>query len=107
MKKKHNTITSSQKKKSKTHKSHKIKDTEIPPLASVPISKKEKHSSKTLTQDEQSRLEKIIEIIIKKVLNEKFDTITTLHYPQNGDSKILVDSKDNEFIDSPMEIDFV
>ncbi|CAI2199502.1 9567_t:CDS:2, partial [Funneliformis geosporum] len=31
------------KKKSKARKSHKVKDTEIPPLASVPISKKEKH----------------------------------------------------------------
>ena len=38
----HSTITSSQKKKSKTCKSHKVKDIETPPLASIPISKKEK-----------------------------------------------------------------
>ena len=50
----HSTSTSSRKKKSKTHKSHKVKDTETPPLAgpsettSVPISKKEKQSSKSL-----------------------------------------------------------
>ena len=72
----HSTSTSSRKKKSKTHKSHKVKDTETPPLAgpsgttSVPISKKEKQSLKSPTQDEQSRLEKIIEKIIEKVLNE-------------------------------------
>src|SRR6266498_3487049 len=52
VKKEHNTITFSQKKKSKTHKSHKVKDIETPPLASIPISKKKKQSSKSLLQDE-------------------------------------------------------
>ena len=107
MKKEHSTITSSQKKKSKTHKSHKIKDIEISPLASVPIFKKEKQNLKFLIQDEQSRLEKIIEKIIEKVLNEKFGTITILLHPQNGDFKTPADSEDDEFIDDPMEIDFV
>ncbi|CAB4401221.1 unnamed protein product [Rhizophagus irregularis] len=102
----HSTITSSRKKKSKTRKSHKVKDIETPPLASIPISK-EKQSSKFLSQDEQSRLEKIIEKFIEKVLNEKFGTITTLLQPQNADSRISVDSEDDEYIDSPMEIDFV
>ncbi len=109
----HNTSTSSWKKKSKTHKSHKVKDTEISPLAdpsgtiSVPISKKKKQSLKSSTQDEQSHLEKIIEKIIEKVLNEKFGIITTLLYQQNGDFKTLADSEDDEFIDDSMKIDFV
>ena len=103
----HSTSTSSRKKKSKTHKSHKVKDTETPPLASIPISKKEKQSSKFPSQDDQSHLEKIIEKIIEKVLNEKFSTITTLLHPQNGDFKTPADSEDDEFIDDPMEIDFV
>ena len=119
MKKGHSPITSSQKKKSKTRKSCKVKDAEttgpfgIPPLAdpsgiaSVPISKKEKQSSKSPPQDEQSRLEKIIEKIIEKVLNEKFGTITALLHSQNDNSKILADSEEDEFIDVPMEIDFV
>ena len=72
MKKEHSSITSSQKKKLKTRKSHKVKDIENPPSASIPISKKEKQSPESLSQDEQSRLEKIIEKIIEKVLNEKF-----------------------------------
>ncbi|CAB5102909.1 unnamed protein product [Rhizophagus irregularis] len=85
----------------------------IPPLAdpseiaSVPISKKEKQSSKSPPQDEQSRLEKIIEKIIEKVLNEKFGTITALLHSQNDNSKTLADSEEDEFIDVPMEIDFV
>jgi len=103
----HSTSTSSRKKKSKTHKSHKVKDTETPPLASISISKKEKQSSKSPSQDDQSHLEKIIEKIIEKVLNEKFGTITTLLHPQNGNSKTPADSEDDEFIDGPMEIDFV
>ena len=41
------------------------------------------------------------------MLNEKFGTITTLLHPQNGNSKTPADSEDNEFIDDPMEIDFV
>ena len=41
------------------------------------------------------------------MFNEKFGTITTLLHSQNGDSKILADSEDDEFIDDPMEIDFV
>ncbi len=41
------------------------------------------------------------------MLNEKFGIITTLLYPQNGDFKIPADSEDDEFIDDPMEIDFV
>jgi len=50
----HSTSISLQKKKSKTHKFRKVKDAETPPLAgpsgttSVPISKKEKQSSKFL-----------------------------------------------------------
>src|SRR5437764_14660795 len=103
----HNTITSSRKKKSKTCKSHKVKDIETPPLALIPISKKEKQSSKSLSQDDQSHLEKIIEKIIEKVLNEKFGTITTLLYSQNGDSKIPADSEDDELIDCSMKLDFV
>ncbi|UZO14848.1 uncharacterized protein OCT59_006292 [Rhizophagus irregularis] len=76
-------------------------------IASVPISKKEKQSSKSPPQDEQSRLEKIIEKIIEKVLNEKFGTITALLHLQNDNSKTLADSEEDEFIDVPMEIDFV
>src|SRR5207248_7081029 len=105
--KEYSTITSSRKKKSKTRKSHKVKDIKTPPLASIPTSKKEKQSSKSPSQGEQFHLEKNIEKIIEKVLNEKFDTITTLLHPQNSDSKTLADSEDNEFIDDPMEIDFV
>ena len=41
------------------------------------------------------------------MLNEKFGTITTLLHPQYGDSKIPADSENDEFIDVPMEIDFV
>ena len=41
------------------------------------------------------------------MLNEKFSTITTLLHSQNGNSKTLVNSEDDEFIDDPMEIDFV
>jgi len=41
------------------------------------------------------------------VLNEKFGTITTLLHPQNSDSKTPADSENDEFIDGPMEIDFV
>ncbi|RIB02993.1 hypothetical protein C2G38_2226281 [Gigaspora rosea] len=95
-------------KKSKTHKSCKIKNAEAPPLVSVPISKKEKQSLKSLSQDEQSHLEKIIKKIIEEVLNEKFGTITTpLFQPKAENSKTLADSEDDEFIDDPMEIDFV
>ena len=95
------------KEETKTCKSHKVKDIETPPLASIPISKKEKQSSKFPSQDDQSHLEKIIEKIIEKVFNEKFGTITTLLHLQNGDSKIPANSEDDEFIDDPMEIDFV
>ena len=77
VKKEYSPITSSRKKKSKSRKSHKVKDTDTPPLVSVPTSKKEKQSLKPLSQDEQSRLEKIIKKIIEEVLNEKFGTITT------------------------------
>ncbi|CAG8636663.1 8713_t:CDS:2 [Gigaspora rosea] len=52
------------------------KDAEAPPLASVPIFKKEKQSLKSPSQNEQSRLEKNIEKIIEKMLNKKFGTIT-------------------------------
>jgi len=113
VKKGHSPITSSQKKKSKTHKSRKLKDAETPPLAdpsgiaSVPISEKIKQSSKSLTQDEQSCLEKIIEKIIEKVLNEKFGTITALLHPQNNNFKTPADSEKDKFINIPMEIDFV
>ena len=41
------------------------------------------------------------------MFNKKFSTITTLLHPQNGDSKTPADSEDDEFIDGPMEIDFV
>ena len=67
-----------QKKKSKgriTAKSQEVKDIETAPLVSAPISKKKKRSSKSTSQDDQSRLENIIEKIIEKVLNEKFGTI--------------------------------
>ncbi|CAG8796459.1 20330_t:CDS:1, partial [Dentiscutata erythropus] len=60
------TSTSLEKKKSKTHKSHKVKDTDTPPLVSVPTSKKEKQSLKPLSQDKQSCLEKIIKKIIEE-----------------------------------------
>src|SRR3954451_19557910 len=50
----YSTITSSQKKKSKTHKSHKVKDIETPPLALIPISKMKKQSSKFSSQDDHS-----------------------------------------------------
>ena len=103
----HSTITSSWKKKSKTCKSHKVKDIETPSLASIPIFKKEKQSSKSPSQDDQSHLETIIEKIIKKMLNEKFGTITTLLHLQNGDSKTPADFENDEFIDGPIEIDFV
>ncbi|CAG8819516.1 37375_t:CDS:2, partial [Gigaspora margarita] len=46
------------------------KDAETSPLVSVPISKKKKQSLKSKSQDEQSHLEKIIEKIIEKKLNE-------------------------------------
>ena len=45
------------KKKSRGRKSHKVKDIETPPLASIPISKKEKQSSKFSLQDDQFHLE--------------------------------------------------
>ncbi len=106
MKKEHSPIIFSQKKKSKTYKSHKVKNTEISSLASVSISKKEKQSLKSPIQDKQFYLEKIIEKIIEKMLNEKFNTIITLLYSQNDDSKTLADSED-KFIDDSMEIDFV
>jgi hypothetical protein len=103
-----NSFSSPKKKKSKGCKVHLSKqDIETPPLASIPISKKEKQSSKFPSQDEQSRLEIIIEKIIEKVLNGKFGTITTLLHPQNGNSKSSADSEDDEFIDAPMEINFV
>ncbi|CAG8773076.1 2344_t:CDS:1, partial [Dentiscutata erythropus] len=60
--------TSLKKKKSKTHKSHKVKDTDTPPLVSVSTFKKEKQSLKPLSQDEQSRLEKIIKKLLRKCL---------------------------------------
>ncbi|CAG8852652.1 15892_t:CDS:2, partial [Gigaspora margarita] len=43
--------------------------TEAPPLASAPISKKEKQSLKFPLQDKQAHLEKIIEKIIEKELS--------------------------------------
>jgi hypothetical protein len=74
-----NSSSSPKKKKSRGHKIRlNEQDIETPPLASIPIFKKEKRSSESPSQDEQSRLEKIIEKIIEKVLNEKFGTITTL-----------------------------
>ena len=57
-----------QKKKSKgriTAKSQEVKDIETAPLVSAPISKKKKQSSKSPLQDDQSRLENIIEKIIE------------------------------------------
>jgi len=41
------------------------------------------------------------------VFNEKFSTITTLLHLQNGNSKTLADSEDDEFINDLIEIDFV
>ena len=91
-------------------------------MVSAPISKKKKQSSKSPSQDDQSRLENIIEKIIEKVLNEKFGTIIAFFQSQNSASRILVDGRDNstlntpetpdsdgedEILNEPMEIDFV
>jgi len=114
-----------QKKKSKgriTAKSQEVKDIETAPLVSAPISKKKKQSSKSPSQDDQSRLENIIEKIIEKVLNEKFGAIIAFFQSQNSASRILVDGRDDstsntpetpdsdgedEILNEPMEIDFV
>ena len=53
------------KKRSKDRKYQKVKDIETAPLVSAPISIKEKQSSKFPSQDDQFRLEKIIEKIIE------------------------------------------
>uniref|UniRef100_U9UK56 CCHC-type domain-containing protein n=1 Tax=Rhizophagus irregularis (strain DAOM 181602 / DAOM 197198 / MUCL 43194) TaxID=747089 RepID=U9UK56_RHIID len=69
-----------QKKKSKgriTAKSQEVKDIETAPLVSAPISKKKKQSSKSPSQDDQSRLENIIEKIIEKKKDTATDVITT------------------------------
>src|SRR6266498_4429725 len=113
-----------QKKKSKSHitaKSQEIKDIETAPLVSAPISKKKKQSSKSPSQDDQSRLENIIEKIIEKVLNEKFGTIIAF-FQQNSAFRILIDGRDDftsntpetpdsdgedEILNEPMKIDFV
>src|SRR6266542_6022871 len=102
-------------------KSQEVKDIETAPLVTAPISKKKKQSSKSPSQDDQSRLENIIKKIIEKVLNEKFGTIIAF-FQQNSASRILVDGKDdstsntpetsdsdgeNEILNEPMEIDFV
>src|SRR6266542_575707 len=102
-------------------KSQEVKDIETAPLVSAPISKKKKQSSKSPSQDDQSRLENIIEKIIEKVLNEKFGAIIAF-FQQNSASKILVDGRDDsisntpetpdsdgedEILNEPMEIDFV
>jgi len=82
------------KKKSKsrlTAKSQEATDIETAPLVSAPISKKKKRSLKSLPQDDQSRLENIIEKIIEKVLNEKFGTIIAFFQLQNSAFRILVD----------------
>jgi hypothetical protein len=76
----YSTITSSQKKKTKTHKSHKVKDIETPPLALIPISKMEKQSSKFSSQDDHSHLEKIISKIIENMLTKKIGTVTILFH---------------------------
>ena len=95
------------KEETKTCKSHKVKDIETPPLALISISKKEKQSSKSPSQNDQFHLEKIIKKIIEKVLNEKFSIIIILLHLQNSNSKTPANSEDDEFIDDPMEIDFV
>ncbi|RIB20193.1 hypothetical protein C2G38_2179929 [Gigaspora rosea] len=86
-------INISQAKKKRRNQRLEIKDAEALPLASVPISKKEKQSLKFPSQDEQAHLEKIIEKIIEK--------------PETENSKTSADSEDDKFIDNPMEIDFV
>ncbi len=113
------------KKKSKsrlTAKSQEATDIETAPLVSAPISKKKKRSLKSPPQDDQSRLENIIEKIIEKVLNEKFGAIIAFFQLQNSASRILIDGKDDstsntpetpdsggedEILNEPMEIDFV
>ncbi len=90
-------------------------------MVSAPISKKKKQSSKSPSQDDQSRLENIIEKIIEKVLNEKFGAIIAF-FQQNSASRILVDGRDDstsntpetpdsdgedEILNEPMEIDFI
>ncbi|CAB4485468.1 unnamed protein product [Rhizophagus irregularis] len=88
-------------------KSQEVKDIETAPLVSAPISKKKKQSSKSPSQDDQSRLENIIEKIIEKVLNEKFGATIAFFQSQNSASRIPVDSEDDEFINDPMEIYFI
>jgi hypothetical protein len=41
------------------------------------------------------------------VLNEKFGIITTFFRSQNGDSRISVDSEDDEYINDLMKINFI
>ncbi len=87
-----------------------------------PSLKKKKRSSKSLSQDNQSRLKNIIEKIIKKVLNEKFDAIIVFFQSQNSAFRILVNGRDDltsdtpktpdsdgedEILNEPMEIDFI
>ena len=91
-------------------------------MVSAPISKKKKQSSKSPSQDDQSRLENIIEKIIEKVLNEKFGATIAFFQSQNSAFRILVDGRDDstsntpetpdsdgedEILNEPMEIDFV
>ncbi|RIA84136.1 hypothetical protein C1645_832721 [Glomus cerebriforme] len=111
--------------KSKSHlmaKSQEVTDIETAPLVSAPISKKKKQSSESLSQDNQFRLENIIEKIIEKVLNEKFGATIAFFQSQNSASRILVNGKDDltsntpetpdsdgedEILNEPMEIDFI
>ena len=91
----------SRKKKSKGCITQEVKDIETAPLVSAPISKKKKQSSKSLSQDDQSRLENIIEKIIEKVLNEKFGAIIAFFQLQNSASRILIDGKDDSTSNIP------
>uniref|UniRef100_U9SS16 CCHC-type domain-containing protein n=1 Tax=Rhizophagus irregularis (strain DAOM 181602 / DAOM 197198 / MUCL 43194) TaxID=747089 RepID=U9SS16_RHIID len=120
VKKESSNPSSSLKKKSKSRLT--AKSQEVTDIETAFFSKKKKRSSESLSQDNQSRLENIIEKIIEKVLNEKFGDIIAFFQSQNSASRILIDGKDDstsdtpetpdsggedEILNEPMEIDFV
>jgi hypothetical protein len=106
---------SSRKKKSKKSCKSQKEDIEPGSLVPIPITKKKKQSersSKSLVSQPQPCLEKIISDIIEKLLNEKLSIILSLSSKvpnkqlQDTNSNDAEDTED-EFIDDPMEIDFV
>ncbi|PKY33090.1 hypothetical protein RhiirB3_394529 [Rhizophagus irregularis] len=120
VKKESSNPSSSLKKKSKSRLT--AKSQEVTDIETAFFSKKKKRSSESLSQDNQSRLENIIEKIIEKVLNEKFGDIIAFFQSQNSASRILIDGKDDstsdtpetpdsggedEILNEPIEIDFV